>query len=532
MIYRLSDAELKEAQTIEESYQRLIKECEDRIAELRPDGYDDQGLPNVEPKDFEKWLAAGSDEWREERKKRLELVQKSTETIRAYFESVYDAHFKKIAGDPDAIEKDAIEEIDDYIPRMYKYYSSEFNVGFSAFDVRATEDGFLLDTDETVKALTRLLTHRHFKALKKDKKRTARINEYLVKVVDESALTSSTAGELGGRVTKIPKPVKHETTEKQIVAVRPKDYLTTVDRITKQIFSNELIRPTDADPEAFYDVRLDDKGKVFARVAIDYKELLGKGTLLALPELNEKDYNVHDAILTLINAGNRVMSYDMIYRAMTGKVSGKITVPDEARKTIDEALEKFRGTFQLEYEFTNKDGETVVRSYDEPLVTFQRIKDRLKINGKIIAGGIRLSDDTKLDPPLLRWARENGNEIDTRDITLLDVPRLNNGDESFTLKMCLYRRLISMRNTFERKKGGKYELADKNRTIRYDYVYAALGLNADDLTKDKRHDIKDKIDRCMKYWASKGLISGYEHKKDKSAGNQYYAVMVSFMPKK
>lgn len=531
MVYQLSDAELKEAQTIEESYDRLIKECEDRIAQLRPDDRGDREQPSADPKDFEKWLAAGSDEWRAERKKRLELVQKSNETIRAYFESVYDAHFKKIAGDPDAILADAIDEIDRYIPRRYDYYRT-LGIDFQSHDVRATDDGFLLDTDEVIKNLTDVLAQRHLKALKKDKKRTAQLNSYLVKVVDESALTSSTAGELGGRVTKIPKPVKHETTEKQIVAVRPKDYLTTVDRVTKQIFSNELIRPTDADPEAFYDVRLDDKGKVFARVAIDYKELLGKGTLLALPELNEKDYNVHDAILTLINAGNRVMSYDMIYRAMTGKVSGKITVPDEARKTIDEALEKFRGTFQLEYEFTNKDGETVVRSYDEPLVTFQRIKDRLKINGKIIAGGIRLSDDTKLDPPLLRWARENGNEIDTRDITLLDVPRLNNGDESFTLKMCLYRRLVSMRNTFERKKGGKYELADKNRTIRYDYVYAALGLNADDLTKDKRHDIKDKIDRCMKYWTSKGLISGYEHKKDKSAGNQYYAVMVSFMPKK
>lgn len=531
MIYRLSEKELKKARTIEESYDRLIKECEDRIAELRSDGYNDRGLPNVEPKDFEKWLAAGSDEWREERKKRLELVQESDETIKAYFKSVYDAHFKKIADDPEAIERDAIDEIDDYIPRIYKYYSSEFKVGFSSSRIRATDDGFLLDTDETIKDLTNLLAQRHFKALEKDKKRIARINEYLVKVVDESALTSSEVGELGGRVMKIPKPVKHETTE-EILAVRPKNYLTTVDRITKQVFRNELIRAKDSDPEAFYDVRLDDKGKVFARVAIDYKELLGKGTLLSLPELNEKDYNVHDAILTHINAGNRVMSYDMIYRAMTGKVTGKVTVPEEAVKTIEEALEKFRGNFQLEYEFTNKDGETVIRSYDEPLVTFQRIKDRLKINGKIIAGGIRLPDDTKLDPPLLRWARENGNEIDTRDITLLDVPRLNNGDESFTIKMCLYRRLISMRNAFERKKGGKYELADKNRTIRYDYVYAALGLNADDLTKDKRHDIKDKIDRCVKYWTSKGLISGYEHKRDKATGNQYYAVQVSFMPKK
>ena len=58
------------------------------------------------------------------------------------------------------------------------------------------------------------------------------------------------------------------------------------------------------------------------------------------------------------------------------------------------------------------------------------------------------------------------------EITLLDVPRLNNGEESLAIKMCLYRRLITMRNTSSAKKGGKYELADNQRTIRYDYVYA------------------------------------------------------------
>ena len=61
--------------------------------------------------------------------------------------------------------------------------------------------------------------------------------------------------------------------------------------------------------------------------------------------------------------------------------------------------------------------------------------------------------------------------------------------------------------------------------------YTKLSLDAETLTKDKRHDIKSKIDRCMKYWKEKGFITDYEHKKDKSAGNQYYAVVVSFMPK-
>lgn len=534
MIFEISKQEERRAKALYESYAKLIADIEAKIDELAPE----TPLPD-DPKDFDKWLKSGSKEWRDAREKRLELIRTQSESMYEYYQKLYDEHFKKIGDDPEAIVKSAYEEIDTYITRTYRRYEKTRITGknedgepisaFSAADVRATETGFLLDADETVKRLLSVVS-RHLQKLKSDKKRTKLINDYLVKAVAESSYTSSEAGELFGKVA-VALPL--ETTEKKeepTLAVRPTDYVTTVDRVTKKLFDNALVKPIDSAPDALYDVRLDDKGKVFARVAIDYKDLLSKGNIVELPELNERDYNVHDAIITLLLAGNRVMSYDMIYRAMTGKVSGKIRVPDEARKIIDEALDKFRGTFKLEYEYIGEDGIRVIRSFDEPLVTFQRLKDREKINGKIINGGIRLADDTKLDPPLLKWARLNGNELDTRDITLLDVPRLNNGDESFTIKMCLYRRLISMRNTFERVKKSKYELADNKRTIRYDYVYAAIGL--EDPDANKRRLVKDKIDRCMKYWAAKGFISGYEHKRDKSSGNNFYAVMVSFMPKK
>lgn len=325
----------------------------------------------------------------------------------------------------------------------------------------------------------------------------------------------------------VPARSENETTERGHFVTRPKDYVTTVDRPTQKLFENRLTKPVNADAGTLYDVRLDSKDKVNVRVGIDYDELLSTGKIAELPELNQRDYSVHDAIITQLCAGNRVMTYDMIYRAMTGKVTGKVTVPDDAKKIIDEALEKFRGTFKLEYSYIDEDGKEMVESYDEPLVTFRRLVKKEKINGKVVTGGIALSDDTKLDPPLLKWARFNGNEIDTRDITLLDVPSLNNGDESFTIKMCLYRRLISMRNSFERKYHSKKELPANQRSIRYDYVYETLGIV--DPNVDKRKLIKNKIDRCMGYWKEKGLIASYRHKKDKAAGNSYYAVEVSFM---
>ena len=87
-----------------------------------------------------------------------------------------------------------------------------------------------------------------------------------------------------------------------------------------------------------------------------------------------------------------------------------------------------------------------------------------------------------------------------------------------------------MSNYFERVKKGRSELEENERTIRYDYVYKALGI--EDPNKDKRKLLKDKIDRCLQYWKERQLITDYEHKKDKAAGNLYYAVVLSFMPKK
>lgn len=541
MVYQLSEDEIKEAQAIEANYVRLLKECEEQARELRPE----TGDPADTYTSYGAYLEAGSKEWKETIRRRVQLFQQYNATINDYINNCYDEHFRKIANNSEAIVQDAFNEIDVYIPRVYNALISEFDSDFIHDFARATNDGFLLDSDKIIIGITDLLSQRHTKHLQKAD--IDRINEYIVKAVAESSLTSSSEGELLGRVTKKPKPVKIEAAGENVLAVRPKNYVTTVDRLTKQIFSNEITLAKDDPPDFLCEVRLDDNGNVCVYSALNYQELLSSGEIQKIPKMTDWDYGVHDAIATLISSGNRVMSYDMMYRAMTGKITGKVTVTDEIRKDIDAALDKFRGTFRAEYDYTNEDGELVTRTYDEPLVTFQRITDRVKVNGKIITGGIRLPDDTKYDPPLLKWARENGNEIDTRDITLLDVPKLNNGDESYVIKMCLYRRIISMKNKFEHKnkkqkkqKQSEYDLVEKLRTIRYDYVYAALHEEFQDQEgksiyqdpdTNKRRLLKDKIDRCMKYWTDKGLITGYKHKRDKSSGNAYYAVMVSFMPK-
>lgn len=576
MILDFTDEELKAFKALEDGYEKLLKESEGKIKKLRkkdpePDmnAYrklqESRPLPPpmpepLEVKDgtpvysksdidayhnskeykafakeqnrinaavdklFTDWYDAGSEAWKQESEHYKKLQDEYAQAQADFLQKVEDRQFNALGNDPREILKDAFKQSERLINDRYYYYEKLRNGGdFSARDVRLQDDGnFKLDTRETKRNILGALK-RHLSALPEEEEKE--LTAYIDKALATNPFTSNT-GKLGATVS------RYETTEekKSILAVRPTDYVTTVDRVTKKLFSNDLIRPIDSDPDALYEVRLDSEksNKVFARAALDYNDLLSKGNIKDMPTLTEKDYNVHDAIITLMLAGNRVMSYDMIYRAMTGKVTGKVTVTDEAKNSIDEALNKFEGRFILEYEYKDENGKTLIRSYDEPLVTFQRLKDREKINGKVINGGIRIPDDKSFTPPLLKWAQFNNNEIDTRDITLLDVPRLNNGDESFIIKMCLYRRIIKMRNDFERLKKGKYELKENLRTIRYDYIYEALNIDPDTLTKDKKHDLKVKIDKCLAHWTKKHFIEWCETKKDKSGAN--YAIVVHFLP--
>ena len=576
MIIDFTKEEIRERDSFEASYEKLLKELELKIDSLRPDPEPDKKklaanerklralkppkrkhdpddskaeweyLTSPEYKAYleknnaivdeygaiiKEWEEAGPKEWKAARKRYDELEEELKHTRESFIARCAERQFKALGGDVQKIYRDACRQASRLIELNYAEYerklTGEKYTSFSAYDVRLLSDGsFKLDRDETRKNIYKTI-ERHTEALKGDAALTGSLKEYIEQILKRSDRVT-TEGKLGGRVErKAPKESKNG----DVLATRPTNYVTTVDRISRKLFEGRLIKPLEIeDPEALFPVRLDRKGNIIARVAIDYKDLLSKGTIVSLPKLTDKDYNVHDAIITLLSAGNRTMSYDMLYRAMTGKVSGKIEVPDDAKAAIDEALDKFKGNFIFEYDYKDENDKLVHLKYNEPLVTYQQATRT--INGKIVDGAIVIPDDTKFDPPLLRWARLNGNEIDTRDITLLDVPKLNNGDESFTLKMCLYRRIIGMRNAFDRIKKGRSELAEKERTIRLDYVYEALGLDGEKLTRDKKHDVKTKLDKILTYWKDKGFITGFDYKKDKSANNAIYAFSVDFLPAK
>lgn len=569
MILDLASDELKAVQALDDSYKKLLDECEALILKLRPDDPEpdedeyrriqDSRLPEpielrpepIEVRDgtpvfskealdayhntaeyrayaeankrandavtrqWDNWYNGGSKEWKEARKKYERLQKEYSEALTAFFQKVEDRQFNALGGDLSRILEDARSQVDRIIPNKYQYYEKMRESGsFQARDVRLQSDkSFRLDTTETRENIKRALK-RHYEALAEDPSLVKQLDQYIEAALKMSTFVSDD-GELFGEVSMLRK------SDSTLVA-RPSKYSTTVDKISGLLFANEITKPVDADPEAAYEIVLGGTKKkpVIASASIDYAELLSNKAIQSVPDLESYDYTVHDAIVTHILAGNRIITVDMIYRAMTGKVDGKVNVSDEIFQKIKKSLGKFNGRLFIDFQGTDASGEPITLHFNEPLLMYSWIET--KIHGKSVAA-IRVPYDA--DPVLLKWARLNGNEIDTRDITLRDIPRLNNGEESATIRDYLYRRIIAMRNGYDRAKR-RHKPFNMSRKIRFETLYKELGIS--DPNKDKKLAIKSKVDRCLKYWEEQKLIVSYQYTK-KSGTNQYDGVEINFI---
>ena len=547
MLFEFTQEEKDEAQAIEDAYEQLLQEKEKELNSLRPDPEPDYDrIDKIQkkinalkvPKGYEydpdspeakkyqaayqrlnkqiddiidAWDEAGSQEWHDARVAYNRVHRERDEARTAFYHRAEERYADSL-GDVEAVYREAVRQIRPLIEVVYHEYEAKLEgeyLSFRSYDVRLQEDGgFMLDTTETAKRIESALDPL-VRRLKADDTYYMRYREHLRAALATSPYVSST-GELWGEVKRRPQSK---------VPVRPDKHVTTLTRVAEKTFKSELMRPLEADKDALWSVRLDARGNVTARVAIDYASLVESGVFTQLPKLSGDDMDVHDAIITLWYFGNRVMTYDMIYRAMSGKVDGKIRVSDDIYAQIDQALAKFNGRVIIKASTLDEKKNETTFEADENIIYFRRVSKT--INGKRVEKAIEVLDE----PVFLRWAKANRNELDTRDIKLLDVPNLNNGKESAAIRRILYRRIVKMRRDFEASKKPSTELPVSRRRIRYDYLYGELGL--DDPDKNKRRLIKDKVDRILDYWAAEKLIAGYEHVKDET--RTFFAIDLRFV---
>ena len=295
-----------------------------------------------------------------------------------------------------------------------------------------------------------------------------------------------------------------------------------MDKVSSLLFSGDLLKTQEID---LTPVILGRRRKTayLAYASIDYDELIANNAVVSAPSLNDFDRWVHDGIITNLISGNRTMSIDMIYRAMTGKVDGDVDVSDDLYDSIRESIHKFHGrmtiTTNLEVP-VGTDTERGVFSLKEPVVMYT--EKEVTLHGKR-ALVISIPAEPEYDPILLKWARFNGNEIDTRPIRLLNVPGLNNRYESSLIKMYLYRRVIAMRHSYDDSQVKRKKMT-LSRRIKFDSIYEKL---QKDLSRTEKSRVKERVEKILKHWSALDLISGYTFTK-KAGTNQYDGVEILF----
>lgn len=304
-------------------------------------------------------------------------------------------------------------------------------------------------------------------------------------------------------------------------AKRPKEYIHTVGKLTDLVFRDNF----DAEKKG---IRRDKVGKIFIDpdrksvavfASINYDEVLRNlGEESSFPEFSGDDRQVLDGIISNLVSGNKVMTYDMIYRGFSGKIDdGNHTyISDDIYKMIDNALDHFRGILKISskgQKIKFKNGEPKQIFFDGPILHYDRLQTAT-INGKEINGekiGLIIVHDF---PSLYKFAKL-GDEIDTRDIKILNVPKINNTPENLRIKRYLYYRVIGMKNKHEKDDNDGKNINKILFSTLFDYI--GVTVTKDNSGRQKKRKILAKIETILSYWRDFGFISGYYLTHDKKS---------------
>lgn len=293
----------------------------------------------------------------------------------------------------------------------------------------------------------------------------------------------------------IAEKIKAITESPTVKTKRVKKITSPTDKVTKLLFDRRI-------NHAFYDDPLDpvtpvnvgkkNKKEINILVSIDTKDLEKHITLSEDTMLNPYNRAVHDAVISLYYEGNSHFTEDMLYRLMNGyRRIDKI--PDGAKKSIHEALRNLMYT-GIKLNATNEANAFGIQEFTFEGHVLPLTYTRAKINGvececwKILE-----------KPPLLALA-ERKRQINTCDVKLLDTG-LNFTPENITLTNYLLEQILTMQN----------EHSNRNSTIRYDTVYAYLGVDAPNANalKQRKLDIRRKIKAILDAWTESGFIESY-----------------------
>lgn len=239
---------------------------------------------------------------------------------------------------------------------------------------------------------------------------------------------------------------------------------------------------------------------------------------LQLPDnYNKFDECVQNAVSTLIEAGNRLITADTVYRVMNGLTNGEKVTP-QAIKSVTKSIYKQRSL-------------SVTIDYSEQAKLYHKEAESFKITRYIIPCDIieaETRNGTKKEafritglPPIYEYSK-TFNHARTLPIELYNIKSLRASENTIIIKTYLLTQIESMR--------GKNGKPGRNSTINYDTILKDCQIkikksNPADTVKKYRDYIKIMLDQ----WKEQGYIKDY---KEVKKGRVFTGVKIELENKK
>lgn len=441
---------------------------------------------------YNEWEKAGSDTWREARRRYYELMDDLSTERRKLYRQFELRQFSELKGSPEAIIKNAKEQVELMIKNRYecaKEAQKNGDVCWYAF-IRVDEKYNIYVDGESCIEDSRSLLHLHYDFFKDDTEKTTLIKGMVIDIIANSPYVSN-SGRRGAWLN--PKPQQGSTERKKITNFTtrsPKNWITPVDKVSSKAFDGE---------GTLYNTKLvgvdissrKTKKEILSMVSLDFDDKAVQ--IIGKRELTPYDREIHDALVTLyVDGENEYITPQMIYRAITGNANAKLN--PKQQETISNSLNK------LMY------SRLVVKASKEECEAygFKSFKyEGAVINAEKVTAVLQNQEVKEVyhllkDPVLYTYAAKK-KQIGRLDIKLLNSP-VNKTEENITLQSYLYRRILAIK------------VSEKlSPTILYDTVYKQIDIQAasNASLRNKKTKVRKAIKSILDYWKQNGFIKGY-----------------------
>lgn len=269
----------------------------------------------------------------------------------------------------------------------------------------------------------------------------------------------------------------------EVSTIAPVEHVLITTKLSTKLFDNEI------DLNGLTEI-----GGMNTLIQLEYADLSDK---VALEQaLEPYDRTVHDAVCTLLLAGNKTITTAMIYRTMIGKPGSKLAPSAEQARLIDQSLNKGLGN-RITIDSRNEDYKDADK---KPYPVFKSSIYQYDAIEAMVNGVKTSSYQFNSYPVLLRYADQRSH-ISRIDPKLLDTP-LNKDKRTQTLQDYIIRRIVAMKN-------GKSKLS---RKILLETIFEKSRYfeGVEEVNRKEKGRALDKIKTILDHLKNEDFIKGYE----------------------